>query len=72
MGLLTPSKLPCVIKADEIRKPPPKGDPHSVTVPGSKVEGRSEVYRNWRFKDGLCAGLDPEVSCGSSRALNLD
>lgn len=61
MGLLSPPRAVCVERADEYRVPPPHGSPHSVPLPGSKVAGRSEVYRNWRFKDGLCAGLDPNV-----------
>jgi long-chain acyl-CoA synthetase len=41
---------------------PPPGVPYSVIVPGSEKEGRSVVYRNWRFKDGLMYTLDPSVS----------
>jgi long-chain acyl-CoA synthetase len=45
----------------ELQPPPPVGKPYGVPIPGSKVEGRSEVYRHWRFKDGLLETLDPNV-----------
>ncbi|KAF1990902.1 long-chain-fatty-acid-CoA ligase/ protein binding protein [Aulographum hederae CBS 113979] len=50
-----------VERAVAYNKPPPAGSPHSVPVPGSKTEGRSEVYRHWRFKDELLQTLDPAV-----------
>ena len=28
---------------------PPKGRPYSLPIPGSKVEGRSAVYRHWNY-----------------------
>src|SRR5687768_10035468 len=52
-------------RAQELAKPPPKGKPYSVPIPGSKVEGRSPVYRHWRFRDGpLLEKLDPAISTG--------
>lgn len=40
--------------------PPPNGKPFSVPIPGSEVEGRSAVYRHWRFRDGpLYHTIDP-------------
>lgn len=41
--------------------PPPPGSPYSLPVPGSQRENRTAVYRHWRFIDGLCTTLDPEV-----------
>lgn len=38
------------------------GASYSVAVPGSKVEGRSAVYRHWRQKDGVLHTLDPEIT----------
>ncbi|KAK6845153.1 AMP-binding enzyme [Apiospora arundinis] len=47
---------------DQLAVPPPAGTPYSVPIPGSEVEGRSAVYRHWRFKDGpLLETFDPEV-----------
>lgn len=59
--MLTTSTL-ALERASEIQKPPPPGAPQSVQVPGSKREGRSEVYRHWRFQDGLLATLDPSIA----------
>ncbi|RDW71313.1 hypothetical protein BP6252_07876 [Coleophoma cylindrospora] len=43
-----------------LRVPPPSGAPHSVAIPGSEREGRSAVYRHWRFADGpLLQTVDP-------------
>lgn len=47
--------------AGEYRVPPPPGAQHSVAIPGSKLPGRSEVYRHWRFTESLLATLDPAV-----------
>jgi long-chain acyl-CoA synthetase len=48
-------------KAEEYLKPAPKGQPYSVPLPNSEKPGRSKVYRNWRFRDGLLETLDPAV-----------
>lgn len=48
-------------RAQELAKPPSKGQAYSVSLPGTKVEGRSAVYRHWRFKDELLSILDPAV-----------
>jgi len=48
-------------KAKEFRQTPKQGEPYSVAVPGSQKEGRSPVYRHWRFKDGLLETLDPAI-----------
>lgn len=62
MGFLTGDlKTSAVLEAEKHRPPPPPGAPHSVALPGSKIEGRSEVYRHWRFTDGLLSRLDPAV-----------
>ena len=45
----------------EIARPPPPGAPYSVSLEGSELPGRSQVYRHWRFKDALLETLDPEV-----------
>ncbi|KAI4599249.1 hypothetical protein KJ359_002208 [Pestalotiopsis sp. 9143b] len=42
--------------------PPPPGSPYAVPVPGSEREGRSAVYRHWRFTDKpLVHTYDPSV-----------
>ncbi|KAF2427138.1 long-chain-fatty-acid-CoA ligase 1 [Tothia fuscella] len=48
-------------KARELHTPPPPGEAHSVPVPGSKTEGKSHIYRHWRFVDGLLETLDPAI-----------
>jgi long-chain acyl-CoA synthetase len=42
--------------------PPPPGSPYSLPIPNSATEGRSAIYRHWRFRDGpLLQTLDPSV-----------
>jgi long-chain acyl-CoA synthetase len=42
--------------------PPPPGSPYSLPIQGSDKEGRSAVYRHWRFRDQpLLKTLDPTV-----------
>lgn len=60
MGLLSTTSV-AVDEAAKYRPAPPKGAPYSIALPGSKQEGRSEVYRHWRFKDELMGSLDPAV-----------
>ena len=41
---------------------PPPGSPYSLPVPGSQREGRSAIYRHWRWVEGpLLQTLDPEI-----------
>lgn len=43
-------------------EPPPPGSPYSLPIPGSARDGRSAVYRHWRFVDGpLLQTIDPAV-----------
>ena len=49
-------------RAKSIAAPPPTGAPYSLPVPNSEQQGRSAVYRNWRFVDGLLKSLDPNVN----------
>jgi long-chain acyl-CoA synthetase len=50
-------------RANEFHVPPAKGQPYSVPLPGSAAEGRSAIYRHWRFTDKpLLDKLVPEVS----------
>jgi long-chain acyl-CoA synthetase len=51
-----------IVKADQLRAPPPKGKPYSVPVPGSEKPGRSQIYRAWTTKKELLVSLDPEVT----------
>ncbi|CZT48853.1 related to long-chain-fatty-acid--CoA ligase FAA2 [Rhynchosporium secalis] len=45
-----------------LRVPPPPGTPYSLPVPGSEKEGRTSVYRHWRFVDKpLLQTLDPQA-----------
>ncbi|KAF2182710.1 long-chain-fatty-acid-CoA ligase/ protein binding protein [Zopfia rhizophila CBS 207.26] len=53
---------PQLERAVEVSKPPPKGQPYSVPIPGSQIEGKSAVYRHWRFKDGLMSKLDDSIT----------
>ncbi|GKT51919.1 long chain acyl-CoA synthetase 7, peroxisomal [Colletotrichum spaethianum] len=46
----------------ELATPPPPGSPYGVPIPGSEKEGRSAIYRHWRFRDGpLLSTFDPAV-----------
>ena len=40
---------------------PPPGKPHGVPVPGSEKEGRSAIYRHYKFRDGPIGTFDPSV-----------
>lgn len=54
---------PQILRAQELHAPPPKGKPYSVPLPGSESEGKSAIYRHWRFADKpLLATLVPEIS----------
>ena len=45
-----------------LRVPPPPGSPYALPIPGSHGEGRTPVYRHWRFVDGpVLHTLDPEA-----------
>lgn len=50
--------------AEDYHKPPPKGQPYSVTLPGSAQPGRTPVYRHHKSRDGLLETLDPAVRTG--------
>ncbi len=40
--------------------PPSPGTPYSVPLPGTEVEGRTPIYRHWRYADGpLLETFDP-------------
>jgi len=46
----------------EISTPPPPGSPYAVPIPGTEREGRSPIYRHWRFTDKpLLATLNPNA-----------
>ncbi|MCJ1303840.1 hypothetical protein MMC08_006651, partial [Hypocenomyce scalaris] len=53
-----------LVRANEIAAPPPVGSPYSIALPGTEQEGRSKIYRDWRFQDRLLATLDPKVTTG--------
>lgn len=44
-----PTEPDALVKA--LKAPPPPGAPYSVPIPGSEKEGRTAVYRHWRFAD---------------------
>lgn len=50
-----------LVKAEELKKAPPKGTPYSVAIPGTEQPGRSRVYRAWNAQKELLATLDPQV-----------
>ncbi|KAF2024577.1 acetyl-CoA synthetase-like protein [Setomelanomma holmii] len=57
------SSDPQLDRAKELHDPPPKGQPYSVALAGTQKEGRSAIYRHWRFTDKpLLASLIPEIS----------
>lgn len=46
----------------DLGSPPPPGSPYGVPIPGTAVEGRTAVYRHYRYKDSpLLETFDPEV-----------
>ncbi|EUC33441.1 hypothetical protein COCCADRAFT_26231 [Bipolaris zeicola 26-R-13] len=50
-------------RAIELHTPPPKGKPYSVALPGTEIEGRSAIYRHWRFANKpVLEKLVPEIS----------
>lgn len=49
-------------RALELMPPPPSGQPYAVPIPGSKADGRSAVYRHWRFADKLLENLDDDIT----------
>ncbi|KAI9836206.1 MAG: hypothetical protein M1819_001543 [Sarea resinae] len=52
-------------RAKELMGAPPLGEPYSVPIPGSEQQGRSRVYRHWKFADKeLLTTLDPTVGDG--------
>ncbi|GAM82316.1 hypothetical protein ANO11243_002950 [Dothideomycetidae sp. 11243] len=52
-------------RASAIHAPPPPGSPQSLPIVGSEVDGRSAVYRHWRFRDGeVLRTLDDKVLTG--------
>lgn len=58
--MTTPAQI--TAKIQEIAKPPPPGSPYAVPVPGTEREGRTPIYRHWKFQDKPLLGtLDPEI-----------
>lgn len=54
---------PQIERANQLHAPPPKGQPYSVPLPGTATEGRTAIYRHWRFADKpLLEKLVPEIS----------
>ncbi|KFY91293.1 hypothetical protein V498_05533 [Pseudogymnoascus sp. VKM F-4517 (FW-2822)] len=46
----------------QLASPPPGNKPFSVAIPGTATEGRSAVYRHWRFQTGpLFSTIDPSL-----------
>ncbi|KUJ09196.1 long-chain-fatty-acid-CoA ligase/ protein binding protein [Mollisia scopiformis] len=55
-----PTDPDALVKA--LRVPPPPGTPYSLPIPGSEKEGRTPVYRHWRFVDSpLLQTVDPKI-----------
>jgi long-chain acyl-CoA synthetase len=60
--MLFGSTDPQLLRAAELHDPPAKGQPYSVPLTGTKQEGRSAIYRHWRFTDKpLFETLVPEI-----------
>ncbi|KAJ4340294.1 medium-chain fatty acid-CoA ligase faa2 [Didymella glomerata] len=54
---------PQLQRAQELHDPPPKGHPYSLPLAGTESQGKSAVYRHWRFTDKpLLASLVPEIN----------
>ena len=51
-----------IIQARATRDIPPPGRPHGIALPGTQQPGRTPIYRNWRYVDGLLETIDPNVS----------
>ena len=51
-------------KADEYYQVPPKGQPYSITIPGSEKPSRTSVYRHHKFREGVLETLDPSITTG--------
>lgn len=58
---MTGSGNSALSRAKKLTIPPPSGSPYSVALPYTEKEGRTKVYRHWRFKDELMQSLDPSV-----------
>ncbi|KAF1844885.1 long-chain-fatty-acid-CoA ligase/ protein binding protein [Cucurbitaria berberidis CBS 394.84] len=57
------SSDPQVDRAVELHAPPPKGQAYSLPLPGTEAQGRSAIYRHWRFTDKpLLETLIPEIT----------
>lgn len=57
--MATPAQVAAYIK--DIAAPPPPGSPYAVPIPGTEREGRTPIYRHWRFQDNLLATYSPET-----------
>ncbi|KAI0433273.1 AMP-binding enzyme [Xylaria sp. FL1042] len=58
--MTTPAQISA--KIQEIAKTPPPGSPYAVPIPGTEREGRTPIYRHWKFQDKpLLATYDPEL-----------
>ncbi|KAI6249170.1 Long chain acyl-CoA synthetase 7, peroxisomal [Erysiphe necator] len=45
-----------------LRIPPPIGSPYSLPIPGSEKEGRTPIYRHWRFVNRpLLKSMNPRI-----------
>lgn len=59
-GIGPDPKIEAYIK--QLSTPPPPGSPYSLPVPGTEREGRSPIYRHWRFHDKpLLDTFTPEI-----------
>ncbi|CAO2648268.1 Nn.00g075350.m01.CDS01 [Neocucurbitaria sp. VM-36] len=57
------SSDPQLDRAKELHDPPPKGKAYSVALPGTQAQGRSAIYRHWRFADKpLLETLVPDIT----------
>lgn len=62
MAPLPPPTADAATLLQQYSAPPPPGSPYSVPVPGTEREGRSAVYRNWRFQTGpLLDSFHPSI-----------
>lgn len=60
---MAPAQQDTLAYVATLRTPPPPGSPYSVPVPNSASEGKSAIYRHWRFVDKpLLKTLDPAIT----------
>ncbi|TVY81373.1 Long chain acyl-CoA synthetase [Lachnellula suecica] len=59
---MSPATFDSAAWVTSMKQPPPPGTPYSLPIPGSQIEGRTPVYRHWRWVDKELPGtVDPAI-----------